>query len=520
MRAWTEAGDALGGADTQRPLGPEDLELLATALFMLGREHEYYAALERAHHGHLQAGANRRSAYCALWLGMQLSRHGEIGRGGGWLGRAQRLLEDEEDCSERGYLLLPEMFRRQAAGDIDGAVATAAEATEFGRRFGDRDLFALGMHGQGNFLVLDGRLSEGLRLLDEAMLAVSAGEVSPIPSGIIYCSAIDGCRTAFDPRRAQEWTAALHVWCERQPDMLAFTGDCHVHRAEIMQLHGAWADALRELDRATSRATRAGNVRVGAQAAYRRGEILRLRGDLAAAEDAYREAARGGREPQPGLALLRLARGDTRAAVATMRRVLSETSDPALRAGLLPAHAEIMLAADAVDAAREACSELESIAAERTSDMLAAMVAHTRGAVELAAGETRGGLPFLRRALAGWHELDAPFEAARVRLLIAQACRALGDEESAMIDRDAARDVLEDLGAAPGPGRPPDADGLTQRELEVLKLVAVGATNKAIAAELVLSDRTIDRHVSNIFAKLRVSSRTAATAYAYEHHLL
>jgi ATP/maltotriose-dependent transcriptional regulator MalT len=365
-----------------------------------------------------------------------------------------------------------------------------------------------------------GRLSEGLQLLDEAMLAVTAGEVSPIPSGIVYCSAIDGCQTAFDPRRAQEWTAALHAWCELQPDMLAFTGDCHVHRAEIMQLHGAWADALEELDRAAHRARRAENLRVGGQAAYRRGEILRLRGDLAAAEDAYREAVRGGREPQPGLALLRLARGDAGAAVAAIRRVLSETSDPARRAGLLPACVEIMLAADDVEAAREACAELESLAAGRTSDMLAAMSAHTRGAVELAAGHARDGLPFLRRALAGWHELGAPFEAARVRLLIAQACRALGDEESAALDHEAAREALEQLGAALAPEGPPNAHGLTQRELEVLKLVAAGATNKAIAADLVLSERTIDRHVSNIFAKLRVSSRTAAAAYAYEHRLL
>ncbi len=519
-RAWAEAGDALGVADNQRALGPEDLELLATALFMLGREDEYYATLERAHHGHLEAGAFRRSAYCAFWVGMQLFMRGETGRGGGWLGRAHRLLEDEGDCVEHGYLLLPEMFQKEAAGDIDGAVATAAEATEAGRRFGDRDLFALGMHSQGNFLVSAGRLPEGLRLLDEAMLAVTAGEVSPIASGIVYCSAIDGCQTAFDPRRAQEWTAALQAWCDLQPDMLAFTGDCHVHRAEIMQLHGAWADALEELERAARRATRAGNVRAGAQAAYRRGEILRLRGDLATAEDAYREAARRGREPQPGLALLRLARGDAGAAVAAIRRVLSETSDPARRAGLLPACAEIMLAADDLDGGREACAELESIAAERMSDMLAAMVAHTRGAVELAAGDPRGGLPFLRRALAGWHELGAPYEAARVRLLIAEACRALGDEESAELDLDAAREMLEELGATPDPGRPPDAHGLTQRELEVLKLVAAGATNRAIAAELVLSERTIDRHVSNIFVKLRVSSRTAATAHAYEHRLL
>jgi DNA-binding CsgD family transcriptional regulator len=520
-RRWADAAEALAAAKAQEePIGPADLELLSTALFMLGRQEEHFAVLERAHHAHLQAGAPRRAAFCAFWIGMQMFMEGDVGRGGGWLARAHRLLEREEDCPERGYLLLPEMFRREAAGDLEGAVATAAAAAEVGRRFGDADLSILASHAQGQLLLTAGRLPEGFRLIDEAMLAVTAGELSPIPTGIVYCGAIVGCRLAFDPRRAQEWTAALHAWCELQPDMLAFSGDCHVHRAEIMQLHGAWTEALEELDRATRRGARAGRPRPVAEAAYRRGEILRLRGELAAAEDAYRDAARGGREPQPGLALLRLAQGDPAAAVAAIRRVLRETTEPARRADLLPGCAEIMLAAGEPDAAREACAELERIAAERPSDMLAAMVAHTRGAVELEAGDPGGALPLLRRALAGWNELAAPFEAARVRLLIAQACRALGDEDSAAFDRGAAREALAALGAAPGPDRPPRAHGLTDRELQVLRLVAAGVTNKAIAAELVLSERTVDRHVSNIFTKLSVASRTAATAYAYEHRLL
>jgi DNA-binding CsgD family transcriptional regulator len=519
-QAWVSAAEALEHADAGQPLLARDLERLATALFMLGREEEYFTTLERAHQSCLDAGETLPAARCAFWMGMQLVMHGEMGRGGGWLGRAQRLVEHEEDCVERGYLLLPEMFRKDASGDTDGAIVTAVAAAEIGRRFGDADLSTLAAHAQGRFLVSQARLTDGLALLDEAMLAVASGAVSPIPSGIIYCGAIVICQAAFDPRRAQEWTAALHGWCEQQPDLVAFAGDCLVHRAENMELRGEWADALEELGRAEQRARRAGNPRVAAQAAYRRGEIHRLRGELTAAEDAFREASRGGCEPQPGLALLRLAQGDVSAAVAAIGRVVSETSDPAKRASLLPALAEVMLAAGDIEAARAAHRELEQIAGERTSDMLATMHAQTCGAVELAAGDPGSALPALRRALHGWQDLGAPYEAARVRLLVAAACSALGDEDSATLERDAARDVFDKLGAAPPGEQARDVHGLTDRELQVLRLVAAGETNKAIAAELVLSERTVDRHVSNIFAKLRVSSRAAATAYAYEHRLL
>jgi DNA-binding CsgD family transcriptional regulator/predicted negative regulator of RcsB-dependent stress response len=487
---------------------------------MVGLEEDHLAALERAHQGYVAAGTPLKAASCAFWIGMRLFMGGEIGRGGGWLARAHRLVEqDGGDCPERGYLMMPELYRLQASGDMDGALARAAAAAEVGRRFGDADLVALATHAHGLFLIDLGHVAEGLAMLDEAMLTVTSGELSPMPTGIVYCGAIGGCRVAFEPRRAQEWTNALHDWCERQPDMLAFTGDCFVHRGELMELHGAWADALSELDRAAARATRAGNTRVVAQAAYRRGEILRHQGELEAAERAYREAARGGCEPQPGLALLRLAQGDAAAACATIRRVLDETSDPPRRAELLASCVEIMLGAADLEAARGACIDLETIANQRTSDQLAAIVAHTRGAVELADGDARAALPHLRRALTAWSDLAAPYEEARVRLLVADACRALGDEDSAALDTEAAREALAALGAAEA--RPVnDAHGLTRRELEVLRLVAEGRTNKAIADVLVLSERTVDRHVSNILAKLRVSSRAAATAYAYEHALL
>jgi DNA-binding NarL/FixJ family response regulator len=520
-RRWSAATEALEAADEQRPLDAADLELLATALFMVGREDEQLIALERAHHRHLEAGSLRAAAGCAFWLGMQLLLDQELSRGGGWLARANRLLdEDGSDCVERGYLMMPEAYRAEAAGDLDAALSTTVAAEDVARRFGDPDLLALATHAEGRFLVAGGRIREGLERLDEAILDVTSGEVSPRPTGIVYCGAIDGCRMAFDPRRAREWTDALYVWCETQPDMLAFTGDCHLHRGELLGLRGSWAEALAELEHAAQRARRAGNARVAAGAAYHRGEIHRMRGEYEAAEEAFRDAARGGHDPQPGLALLRAAQGDSAAAVATMRRLHGDAADPADRARLLPAYVEIMLAADDLDAAREACDEFEAIVADRPSDLLGAAAAHARGAVTLAAGDPRAAHPPLRRALGAWHELDAPFEAARVRMLLADACRALGDEDSANVELQAARETFDALGVLPQIEAGSDVHGLTTRELEVLRLVAAGRTNREIAAELVLSERTVDRHVSNILAKLRVSSRVGATAYAYEHGLI
>jgi DNA-binding CsgD family transcriptional regulator len=289
-----------------------------------------------------------------------------------------------------------------------------------------------------------------------------------------------------------------------------------VHRAEILQVHGAWADALEEARQASRRLG-------GGAPEYRVAELHRLRGELAAAEQAYREASQAGAEPQPGLALLRLAQGNVDAAVAAIRRATGETGDRLQRATLLPAAVEILLAARETGEARAACEELERLAATLASTMLTATADHARGAVELAGGDARAALVPLRRAAGAWQELDAPYEGARSRELIGRACHELGDEDSAAFEREAAREAYARLGAAPDLerlGGPDAAHGLSPRELQVLRLVAAGETNRAIAAQLVLSERTVDRHVSNILAKLRVPSRAAATAYAYEHRLV
>jgi len=525
-----DAYEALSHADRAAALGAADLELLATSAYMIGRDDEHASGLERAHHAHLDAGEAMRAVRCAFWLGITLMLRRELGRATGWLGRAQRLIDREErDCVERGYLLVPVLEHHLAGGDYAAAYAAAGEAAAIGERFGDGDLLALAVHKQGHALVKQGRVEEGLGLLDEAMVAVTAGELSPIVTGLVYCSVIEGCQEVYALRRADEWTTALTQWCERQPDIVAFTGRCLVHRAEIMQLRGTWPDALEEARQAGRRFALAGNRSGAADAFYQQGEIHRLRGELAAAEDAYREASRCGVEPQPGLALLRLAQGNGDAAAAAIRRALGETDDGLKRGRLLPAYVEIMLAVGDVEEAGRAFRELAELSAGYESGMLGAMATHARGAVELARGDARAALVALRHASQVWRELGVPYEAARVRVLVGLACRAMGDDDTATLELEAARDAFRQLGAAPDLARigeltrrdaPADVHGLTQRELQVLRLVATGETNKAIAGQLVLSERTVDRHVSNIFTKLGVSSRAAATAYAYEHHFV
>jgi DNA-binding CsgD family transcriptional regulator len=526
-RAWAEAWRELSRADRQTPLDVEDLERLATSAYLIGREPEFQGYLERAHHAHLTNDDPPRAARCAFWLSITLLLQGEVGQSNGWLARAQRLV-DGCDCVEHGYLMVPLVEQQFLRGQVDVAQATAARAMEIGERFGDDDLTACARHQLGRLLLGRDQIRAGLALLDEAMLAAARGELSPIMTGLLYCSVIAACTQVYALTRAHEWTAALSQWCDEQPEMAAFTGACLVHRAEIMQLRGAWPRAMAEAERAGERMAQSGRRRRLPEPLYRMAELHRLRGEFADADAAYEQTSRAGTEPQPGLALLRLDQGRIDDAVTAIRRVVDTTTDRLQRAGVLPAYVEIMLAARHVDEAYGACDELMGLAATFDSELLNAIAAHAHGAVQLTQGDARAALGPLRRAFALWQQIDAPYEAARTRVLMGLACRALGDEEAGRLELDAARAVFERLGAAPQIARL-DALGeravqaqhpLTARELQVLRLVAAGKTNKAIAAELLLSERTIDRHVSNIYTKLGVPSRAAATAYAYDHKLL
>jgi DNA-binding NarL/FixJ family response regulator len=530
-RNWREAFDALVRANRQQPLAPEDLELLARSAYMLGLDDEYRSALEHAYHAYRDAAEPLRAARCTWWIGHNLLFLGQSAPARGWFARGQRLLECEGESAERGYLLIPTLLERFGQADFAAAYATAAEIAEIGERFRDEDLVAIALMEQGHALVRQERVEEGLRLVDETMVAVTAGELSPVVAGIIYCNTIAFCRDVYELRRAREWTEALTRWCEGQPDMVAHQGLCLVHRAEIMTLGGAWRDALEEARRVAKQFTQGVlNQRALGHAAYRQAEVYRLQGQFDEAEAAYREASLFGREPQPGLALMRLAQGKGNVAAAAIRRAVSETAPALERAALLPACVEILVATGDVLEARSACDELIEIAHRQRSEVLAALAAHAQGAVALAESDARSALPALRRAWQAWHELDAPYDAARARVLIAQACEALGDEDTAALERDAARDILFRLGAAPDltrldslnrkRGRGRGDHGLTSRELEVLRLIARGRSNREIATALVISERTVARHVQNIFAKLRVSSRASASVFAAEHGLL
>lgn len=530
-QAWADAYARLSAADRESPLEPENLERLAKAAYLAGQESDSTDAWTRAHHGFLSRDDVERAARCAFWLSSVLQKRGEHARASGWVARARRLLGNgQHKCVEQGYLLLPAAFQHIAKGDLASAYATFCQAAEIGERFADPDLIALARHSRGRVLIRMGEIEEGVTLLDEAMVAAEAGELSPMVVGDVYCSMIEGSLEIFDLRRAQEWTAALTHWCESQPELVPYRGQCLVRRAEIMQLHGAWADALEEAQQACEQLSRPPGEPAAGAAFYRQAELHRLRGEFAEAEEAYRQASQCGRRPQPGLAQLRLAQDQIDAAEAAIRRVVKEATDPMTRSRVLPACVEIMLAVDDVQAARVAADELSEFAAEMDASFLRAVAAHAQGAVLLAEGDARGALDALRPAWTTWEELETPYEAARVRVLVGLACRELGDEDTAEMELDAARRLFQQLGATPDldwvdslnrrgvSGE--NAYGLTPRQWQVLRLVATGETNKAIAGELFISERTVERHVSDIFNKLGVSSRAEATAYAYEHQLV
>ncbi len=532
-RAWGDAFDVLSRASVERALEADDLERLAWAAILSGHDDAAVEAFERLHALTLDAGDVPRATMAAFWLAMRLMSLGQRARASGWFARAQRLVDQEgRDCVASGYLRLPAVFRSTAQGDHAAARALAAEAVEIGDRFGETDLSALARNLEGRALIRQGRLAEGLTLIDEAMVAATSGALSPVVTGLIYCTAIAGCQQSYALDRAREWTMALSGWCDVQPQLAPFAGTCLIHRSQVMQLGGDWSQAFAEARRACRHLSASKDAETG-DAFYQEAELHRVHGERAEAEQAYALAREHGRDPQPGQALLRMAEGRVDLAAAATRRVLSVMTDPLQRTHVLPAHVEVMLAAGDLGEARRAADELSALAERFGMEMLSAMAHHAAGAVALAEGDAAHAIDRLRRAQQVWQGVRAPYLNARTRVLVARAYRALGDEDGAALELDGARKIFVQLGAAPdvaaveamapplrARGAASPAHGLSARELEVLLHVAAGKTNKIIARELFLSEKTIDRHVSNIFMKLNVSSRSAATAWAYQHGLL
>jgi DNA-binding CsgD family transcriptional regulator len=522
-RDWASEYAELSAND--RDLGPEDLERCAIAAHLLGKDEQVARFLDRAQSGYLEQGAPDKAARAVFWLVFHLRNAGQAARATGWLARLHRILDEHDQEGHQSYLpLLLEGVALMQAGAASEAMPLLEQVSAGARAIGDDDVLVLAGLARGRCLVLLGQTANALATLDEIMVSVVSERVAPPVIGLAYCSVISLCMERFDIQRAGEWTRALTGWCDSQSGLQRYRGECQVHRAEIFQVHGSWTEAIEEAAQVSHRVPAAGFVAGAAH--YRLAELYRLRGQFDLAERSYAAAAACGREVQPGLALVRLAQGNPTAGIAGLDRALAESRNPARRSLLLAAKVEITLAADSIDDAQTALAELEGNAEAIATPYAAALGAHAGGQVRLVEDDAAAALPLLRRAWTLWQQVDAPYEAARTRVLVSAACRALGDDDAARMELDAARTVFEQLGArsdlatlAPvdeaKPGHP-----LTARECEVLALVAQGITNRGIATKLFLSEKTVARHLSNIFTKINVTSRAAATAYAYEHGLV
>lgn len=532
-RQWRTAYEQLYAADGEAPLEPADLERLATAAYLVGQDDHAVTLWTRVHHDWIDRDDVPRAAYWGYWLSLIQLLKGERAQATGWLARAQRLDKARlEVGAAKGYGEVLSGLQAIGSGDTAGAIARFDAALALAERFDDPDLLALALLGQGQALTMQHATAEGAARLDEAMLGITAGKVSPVLAGIVYCAVILTCQRIFDLARAREWTRQLDLWCAAQPDLAPFRGECLVHRSEVLQARGDWSGALDEAAKARDHLAARSEIVVG-RACYQQGELHRLRGEFDAAERMFREAGRYGCEPQPGVSLLRLARDEADAAAAAIRLAVDAAVDVPGPAGglsrprLLGPLIEILLALGDTAGARKAADELAGIAAKMNAPYLAATSAHGNGAVLLVEGETQAAQARLREAWMLWQQLEMPYESACVRVLLGQVCRRLDDHETARMHFDAARAVFERLEAAPALAQlerlTADADSddaLTRREREVLALVAAGRSNRQIAAALAISEHTVARHMSNIFDKLGVSSRTAASTYAHTHKLL
>ncbi|MDP8977815.1 MAG: response regulator transcription factor [Actinomycetota bacterium] len=537
---WLDVFEALSALDRRSGLAAGELELLATAAFLLGRGQECRQARLRAYQLYLHEGEVHRAARCAARIGLEELGAGEVAEAAGclpvsvsvcsaWATQAAALIEHEPECPERGFVLVPVAYERLAmADDPAGAAEAAEQAVALGRRFGDADVLALALTIEGRALVRSARMSEGMALLDEGVAHVAAGEVSPAVAGIALSAAVDTGDEALEFARWDGWTGALARWCDRQQGMVAFRCRSLVAQAAVERRHGRWDAALELAERSCAPSIAGLDPMAAAAARYEQGEVWRLRGDLHGAGVAYRQAGALGFDPQPGMALLRLAEGDTAAAQGALARALGEAHSRLERARLLPARLEVLLAAGEYAAAADAAGELELIARDHATPALEAAAGQAIAAVALADGDASVALSSARQARRVWRHFDLPYEQAQARALVATCCQLLGDDATAVLELEAACDILAALGAKPaldharallGPANR-TAYGLTRRELEVLALLASGLTNRAIAERLHVTTRTVDTHVSRILTKLSVPTRAAATAFAYRHGLV
>lgn len=531
-RDWVRASELFAAARAQQPLCADDTYALSDAAWWVGDNDTVFDAALHAYDLFIAEARPLRAAYTALDLAVAFFLRGDESQGAGWLGRSQRLLEHEAESAVHGYhRYLIEVegplggIAPSDPGAVESLLAAARDVQDMGRRHGDRTLEAAGMLGEGRALVKSGRTVEGVRLLDETLVVVLTEELNPAWAGNIYCHLMSAADELGDLRRAREWTASTERWLAGMPAAVVFNGICRVHRARVHMLAGAW-DAAEEEARRVCADLEALHTSTAAAAYYQVGEIRRLRGDHAGAAAAYERAHALGFDPQPGLALLRLAEGRSDVALASIRAAVLAQPNGLARAPLRAAQVEIAMRAGELDVAREASAELDDTAKVWPTPWLQVVARYARAAIMLELGRPQDALPALRDACRCWIEFGAPWECARVRVLLARAYHMLDDDDAAERELDAAAAAFERLGAL-GEARVVARlrrarslpCGLTPREAEVLELVAAGGTNKRIAGELRVSEKTVARHLANIFANIGVTTRTAAASFAFEHGL-
>ena len=499
-------------------LTADDLMAYSEAVWWVGRTDDALRIASAAYEALLVDARPVEAVRTALWLGVWHVSRGDEPGGSGWWGRARSLAEEIPEHAVHGYLILfTEVQANLTRGKLAQAIEGAQRAVDLGRRFDDPDLLAAGLNTEGRVLLKSGQVIDGLALIDEAMIRVQGGEISALWTGNLYCLTIEACHEVAEIRRLARWTEMTEKWLDAQSSAVILDAMCRVHRAQLQLLQGDWDGAEAAANQVLDQLG-ADRVDYTAEAWYVVGEVRRLRGDSTAV-DAYQEAHARGRDPQPGRALLRLHEGDGAGATASIRSALTAAgTDPLRRAPICAAAVEIAVAEGRLEDAREAEYELAATAARYATSGLKSMAATARGLVLLAEGQAEKALPVLRGAYRSWIDLSADYAAAGVCQSLATAYRMLGDEASAAAEEVRATATLERLGVA-GRTDPKLPDGLTERECEVLAHVAKGKSNRDIGEELFISDRTVARHLTNIFHKIGSTNRTEAARYAIEHRI-